>query len=62
MTCLAGHGNEVRLALNLLAYNLGSLWRRLALSRPLADELAATVAEDWRRLVKHAPYYWRKDI
>jgi len=50
------------LALSLLAYNLGNLWRRLALPQRIrelvADELAATASEDRRAAVKHARYYW----
>jgi hypothetical protein len=33
LSCHRFRSNEVRLALSLLAYNLGDLWRRLALPR-----------------------------
>jgi len=52
MTRLSCHwfrSNQVRLVLNLLAYNLGNLWQRLALpaNRELvADESAATSGEN----------------
>jgi len=46
LSCHRFRSNQVRLALSLLAYNLGSLWRRLALPRGIenwfADESAAT--------------------
>ena len=49
------------LALSLLAYNLGNLWR-LALPQRIrelvADEPAATASEDRRAAVKHARYSW----
>jgi hypothetical protein len=51
LSCHRFRSNEVRLALSLLAYNLGNLWRRLALPRPieiLADEFAATAGENRR--------------
>jgi hypothetical protein len=42
--------DQVRLALSLLPYNLGNLWRR---------QLAARAGEETAgRLVEHAPYYW----
>jgi hypothetical protein len=34
LSCHRFRSNQVRLALSLLAYNLGNLWRRLALPRP----------------------------
>jgi len=33
LSCHRFRSNQVRLALSLLAYNLGNLWRRLALPR-----------------------------
>ncbi len=65
MTRLACHrfrSNEVRLALSLLAYNLGNLWRRLALPRPIEKysltSLQQRLVKTGGRLVKHARYYW----
>ena len=52
LSCHRFRSNEVRLWLSLIAYNLGNLWRRLALpdaDRELvADQLAAAVGEDRR--------------
>ena len=54
--------NEVRLWLNLIAYNLGDLWRRLTLPVEdpafVADQFATTIGEARRTLVNHARYYW----
>lgn len=65
MTRLSCHGfrcNELRLALSLLAYNLGNQWRRLALSRRIENwsmaSLPRRIVKTGRRLVKHARYYW----
>jgi hypothetical protein len=57
MTSLSCHrfrSNEVRLALSLLAYNLGNLWRRLALRRNLrrVEEVA-----DERHCFRWALFY-----
>ena len=52
----------MRLALSLLAYNVGKLWRRLALPRPIENwsltSLQPGIVRTGRRLVKHARYYW----
>ena len=51
LSCHRFRSNQVRLALSLLAYNLGNLWRRLALPKNrglVADESAATAGEDRR--------------
>ena len=52
LSCHRFRSNQVRLALSLLAYNLGNLWRRLAFAERnrelVADELAATAGEDRR--------------
>ncbi len=52
LSCHRFRSNQVRLALRLLAYNLGNLWRRVALPKRIekraADELAATAGEDGR--------------
>jgi len=52
----------VRLALSLLAYNLGNLWRRLALPQRIENwsltSLQQRLVKTGGRLVKHARYYW----
>jgi hypothetical protein len=52
----------VRLALSLLAYNLGNLWRRLGLPRGIENwsltSLQQRLVKTGGRLVKHARYYW----
>src|ERR1035441_7384217 len=53
--CHRFRGNEVRLWLSILAYNLGNLWRRLALPGGIEDWSLTSVQQ---RLVKHARYYW----
>jgi len=51
-----------RLALSLLAYNLGNLWRRLALPKRIENwsltSLQQQLVKTGGRLVKHARYYW----
>jgi hypothetical protein len=37
LSCHRFRSNEVRLALSLLAYNLGNLWRRLALPKRIEN-------------------------
>jgi len=37
LSCHRFRSNQVRLALSLLAYNLGNLWRRLALPRGIEN-------------------------
>jgi hypothetical protein len=53
---------QVRLALSLLAYNLGNLWRRLGLPRGIENwaltSLQQRLVKTGGRLVKHARYYW----
>ena len=65
MTRLSCHrypSNQVRLALSLLACNLGNLWRRLALPRGIENwsltSLQQRLVKTGGRLVKHARYYW----
>jgi hypothetical protein len=65
MTLLSCHrfrSNEVRLWLRVLAYNLGNLWRRLALPKR-TDHWSLTglqqrLVKTGGRLIKHARYYW----
>ena len=62
LSCHRFRCNEVRLALSLLAYNLGNLWRRLALPRRIENwsltSLQQRIVKTGGRLVKHARYYW----
>ena len=52
----------MRLWLSILAYNLGNLWRRLALPSGIEDWSLTSVQQrlvkTGGRLVKHARYYW----
>jgi Transposase DDE domain group 1 len=62
LSCHRFRSNQVRLALSLLAYNLGNLWRRLTLPRRI-ENWTLTGLQQWLvktggRLVKHARYYW----
>lgn len=62
LSCLRFRSNQVWLALSLLAYNLGNLWRRLALPKRIEKwsltSLQQRLVKSGRRLVKHARYYW----
>jgi Transposase DDE domain group 1 len=62
LSCHRFRSNEVRLALSLLAYNLGNLWRRLALPKRIENwsltSLPQRLVKTGGRLVKHARYYW----
>ena len=62
LSCHRFRGNEVRLQLSVLAYNLGNLWRRLVLPKRL-DHWSLTsvqqrLVKTGGRLVKHARYHW----
>jgi len=61
-SCHRFRANEVRVSLSVLAYNLGNLWRRLALPRAIANSSLTSLRERMvktgSRLVKHARYYW----
>ena len=52
----------MRLWLSLIAYNLGNLWRRLALPRAIGNwsltSLQQRLVKTGGRLIKHARYYW----
>ena len=52
----------MRLWLSLIAYNLGNLWRRLALPKRIENwsltSLQQRLVKTGGRLVKHARYYW----
>jgi hypothetical protein len=62
LSCHRFLSNQVRLALSLLAYNLGNLWRRLALPKQIENwsltSLQQRLVKTGGRLVKHARYYW----
>ena len=62
LSCHRFRSNQVRLALSLLAYNLGNLMRRLALPRRIENwsltSLQQRLVKTGGRLIKHARYYW----
>ena len=62
LSCHRFRSNEVRLWLSLIAYNLGSLWRRLVLPRRIDNwsltSLQQRLVKTGGRLVRHARYYW----
>jgi hypothetical protein len=62
LSCHRFRANEVRLWLSLIAYNLGNLWRRLALPREIGNwsltNLQQRLVKTGGRLIQHARYYW----
>lgn len=60
--CHRFRANQVRLRLSVIAYNLGNLWRRLALPAGIANwsltSLQQRLVKTGGRLIKHARYYW----
>jgi hypothetical protein len=62
LSCHRFRANEVRLWLSIIAYNLGNLWRRLALPQAIGNwsltSLQQRLVKTGGRLVKHARYYW----
>jgi hypothetical protein len=62
LSCHRFRGNEVRLWLSILAYNLGNLWRRLVLPKGIElwslTGLQQRLVKTGGRLVKNARYYW----
>ena len=62
LSCHRFRSNEVRLWLTLIAYNLGNLWRRLALPTRIGNwsltSLQQRLVKTGGRLVKHARYCW----
>jgi hypothetical protein len=62
LSCHRFRANEVRLWLSVIAYNLGNLWRRLALPAAVANwsltSLQQRLVKTGGRLIRHARYYW----
>jgi len=62
LSCHRFRANQVRLWLSVLAYNLGNLWRRLALPKGISNwsltSLQQRLVKTGGRLIKHARYYW----
>jgi hypothetical protein len=62
LSCHRFRANEVRLWLSVIAYNLGNLWRRLALPKAIGNwsltSLQQRLVKTGGRLIKHARYYW----
>src|SRR6267154_5538499 len=62
LSCHRFRANEARLWLSLIAYNLGNLWRRLALPTQVATwsltSLQRRLVKTGGRLIQHARYYW----
>ena len=62
LSCHRFRANEVRLWLSLIAYNLGNVWRRLALPKEIGNwsltSLQQRLVKTGGRLIKHARYYW----
>ncbi len=62
LSCHRFRSNEVRLWLSVIAYNLGNLWRRLALPLGVGKwsltSLQQRLVKTGGRLIKHARYYW----
>jgi hypothetical protein len=62
LSCHRFRCNEAWLWLRVMAYNLGNLWRRLALPKRIANRsltsLQQRLVKTGGRLLKHARYYW----
>jgi hypothetical protein len=62
LSCHRFRSDEVRLWVSVTAYNLGNLWRRLALPQRIGNwsltSLQLRLVKTGGRLVKHARYYW----
>jgi hypothetical protein len=62
LRCHRFRSNEARLWLSLIAYNLGNLWRRLALPTRIYRWSLTSPQQRFvktgGRLIKHARYYW----
>jgi hypothetical protein len=62
LSCHRFRANEARLWLSVIAYNLGNLWRRLALPKRIGNwsltSLQQRLVKTGGRLIQHARYYW----
>src|SRR5574337_484545 len=62
LSCHRFRANEVRLALSVIAYNLGNLWHRLGLPERIdtwsLTSLQQRLIRSAGRPVKHARYFW----
>jgi hypothetical protein len=62
LSCHRFRANEVRLWLSVIAYNLGNLWRPLALPKRIdtwsLTSLQQRLMKTGSRPIKHARYYW----
>ena len=62
LSCHRFRAKEERLQSSLLAYNLGKLWRRLALPKRIdawsLTSMQQRLVKTGGRLIKHARYYW----
>ena len=62
LSCHRFRSNEVRLWLSVIAYNLGNLWRRLALPKRIENwsltSLQQRLVKTGGCLVKHTRFYW----
>jgi hypothetical protein len=62
LSCHRFRANQVRLWLTVIAYNLGNLWRRLALPKAIGNwsltSLQQRLVKTGGRLIQHARYYW----
>ena len=58
---VGNRANEVRLRLSVIAYNLGNLWRRLALPKAIGNwsltSLKQRLVKTGARMIKRARYY-----
>jgi Transposase DDE domain group 1 len=67
LSCHRFRGNEVRLWLSVIAYNLGNLWRRLALPKKIGNwsltslqqRLVALLLAAFGRTASHAAAFWQ---
>jgi hypothetical protein len=59
LSCHRFRSNQVRLALSLLAYNLGNLWRRKALPRGIENRSLTSLQQ---RLVKTGGDWWNMRV
>lgn len=62
LSCHRFRLNEVQLWLSVIAYNLGTLWRRLVIPQQWGNSsltsLQQRLVKRGERLVKHVRYYW----